>query len=107
MSAKLDRSGIARRFEKEASVVVIVESFAVAREAGDAAPGAGLPIVGDFLRQNPRRHFHVEVAGQTEYERLVHRAKLCQLFAGMHLVSNLKTRLRQHSAEPLEFGAPQ
>ena len=73
------------------------------RKAGDAAPGTGAPIVGDFLRKNPRRKFHVEKVGEGAQIRFVHFAKLYELGCGGLIVSKLDASLDEGGSQPLKF----
>ena len=57
----------------------VLGGVATAGKAGDAAPGAGFPVVRDVACQNPGRQFDVQVARESVQIRFVHVAQFFQL----------------------------
>ena len=76
-------------------------------EAGDAAPGAGLPVVGDFLGEDPRRELHSEELRKGFEVGLVHAAELRELLVRGFRIGELEAGLAQARAQALKFGRRQ
>lgn len=99
------KAGVQKQQTESVAVVVDGDFFAGrSGETGDAAPGAGFPVVGDFLREDPGRKVHEEEPREALQVGLVHFAEVGEFFPGGFGVAELEAGLRQGRAKPLQFG---
>src|SRR5271168_2892664 len=76
-------------------------------ESGNAAPGARLPIVSNFLSEDPGRQLHVKECCERLQIGFVHFAQVSQLLVGFRSVVELNAGIGENGAKARKLGGRQ